>query len=290
MNTNLILEAKGLTKQFEEVAAINRMDLQIERGKVYGLIGRNGAGKTTLLKLLSQMLLPTEGELSYQPEYIKCMSDIAFGRAYNVKFFTSKIKELIEIASCSYENWRQDFADELIDRFELNVKKKYSNSSSGMQTMTSLVIALSANPELLLLDEPYVGLDPINREVFYDFLRKHYLNGEKTVIISSHMIKEIEGYFERSILIDKGNILLNEELEDIKEKSFILSADAKIGSMLEKNYNVLSKEELGNRKTYYVYDKIDSARLSELRDNNVDVSQMDLQTLMIKMLTKGGKI
>ncbi len=290
MNQSNILEIRELTKCFEDTAAIRQLDLKLERGRVYGLIGRNGAGKTTLLKLIGGLLFPSGGEIEINSEWIQKQGDIAFGRAYNIKYFTQRIKDILETASYIYPNWKREYAKELIDRFELDVKKYYHKASSGMQTMTSLILALAADPQLLLLDEPYVGLDPVNREVFYDFLRKHYFDGEKTVVISSHMIKEIEGYFERAIMIDKGQLVLNEEIEDLKERSFIVQADAALAEFVERNFNIVGRETLGSRVTYYIYDKIKDSEKNQIYSMNGEIQSMDLQTLMVKMLTGKEKL
>ncbi|RRD95537.1 ABC transporter ATP-binding protein [Clostridiales bacterium COT073_COT-073] len=290
MNSAYILETQNLTKKFEETIAINDLNLKLEYGKVYGLIGRNGAGKTTFLKLISNMLFPTSGQIKLNSEYLQKEGDIAFGRCYYIKYFTQKIGEIIKFASYSFPNWQQEYAEELIDSFELDVKKKYHRSSSGMQTMTSLIIALAANPQLLLLDEPYVGLDPINREVFYNFLRSHYFDGEKTVIISSHMIKEIEGYFEKAIMLNKGKLILHEDLDRLKQKSFMIQADSGLTEFIERNLHVIGKETLGQRSTFYIFDQIRDAELMEIQTRGGVVQTMDLQTFMVKILTKGEAI
>lgn len=289
MNKSYIIRTKNLTKCFEETVAINNIDLVLEPGKVYGLIGRNGAGKTTLLKLISNMLLPTSGQIETNTEYLPKPEDISFGRAYNFKYFTQKIKNIFKIASMVNPDWKEEYVTELVEAFELDTKKTYHRSSTGMQTMTGLIIALASNPKLLLLDEPYVGLDPVNREVFYHFLRNHYFDGEKTVVISSHIIKEIEGYFEKAIMLEKGNIVLNEELEELKKKSLIVSGGEKLAEYIENNFSYISKETLGNHFTYYIYDKMRDLERSQICSMGGEVQSMDLQTLMVKLSTKGDK-
>lgn len=286
--SNIVLQCQNLVKKFDETTAINQVDLSIEKGKVYGLIGRNGAGKTTLLKLMSSLLFPTEGEILFSSGVKPTGGDIAYGRGYDIKYFSYKIKDIIKTASLSFPHWNKEYEEELVERFELDTKKNYHKSSSGAQTMTSLVLSLAADAKVLLLDEPYTGLDPINREVFYDFLRNHYFDGEKTVIISSHMIKEIEGYFERTIMIDKGKIVLNEDLDTLKSQSFIIQGNQNLSDFVERNLNILSSESLGSHCTYYVYDKIRDSERSKIQSLGGEVLSMDLQTLMVKMLMKGG--
>lgn len=286
MDKSYILQIHNLSKKFGDTLALDNINLGLEKGKVYGLIGRNGAGKTTLLKLISNMIFPTSGQIVKNTDYLGPAGDIAFGRNYDIKYFTHKIEDVFTMAAYAFPNWHQAYMEDLVQAFELDTKKRYHTCSAGTQTMVGLVLALAANPKLLLLDEPYVGLDPINREHFYNFLRKHYFDGEKTVLISSHMIKEIEGYFEKTIIIHKGQVLLNEDLETLKTKTFIIHTNQ--ADWLETSLNVIGKEVLGKRATYYVYDQVNSQVQNKIQADGGQIESMDLQTFMVKMLTQGG--
>ncbi len=269
------IKLTNINKRFEDVHALNNINLELEKGKVYGLIGRNGAGKTTLLKTISQMLNPSSGEVD-----IRDLS-IAYSRSENPVFDMYKSKNLFNIARAVYPNYNLDYEGELIEAFKPDLKKIYGRLSSGMKNTINLIIALSANPDVLLLDEPYVGLDPINREVLYKFLVEKYFDGEHTVVISTHMITEIEGYFENAIVIDKGNIILEDELEKIKEKAVVVSVNEEIKKTLVSKVNVLSVDNIGSRYDVYIYDDI--SKVSNII-SEAKIQKMDLQTLMIKML------
>ncbi len=268
------IKLTNINKRFEDVHALSNINLELQKGKVYGLIGRNGAGKTTLLKTISQMINPSSGEID-----CKDLS-IAYSRSENPIFDMYKSKNLFTIAREVYPNYNLDYEEELIDAFKPNLKKIYSRLSSGMKNTINLIIALSANPDVLLLDEPYTGLDPINREVLYKFLVEKYFDGEHTVVISTHMITEIEGYFENAIVIDKGKIILEDELEKIREKAVVVSVNEEIKKTLESKVNVLSVDNIGSRYDVYIYDDVSKVRniLGETK-----IHKMDLQTLMIKM-------
>jgi ABC-2 type transport system ATP-binding protein len=138
---------------------------------------------------------------------------------------------------------------------------------------------------VLLLDEPYAGLDPINRETFYRILRNRYFNDEKTVIISSHIIKEIEGYFENAIIINKGIILVNETLESIREKSFVVEGPLDLFESLKGQVNVLSYDKIGNHYKVYIYNQLSQRVREEIQEKSGVTTTMDLQDLMIQMCT-----
>lgn len=286
--TNLI-ELKDLSKKYDDTIALNKVNLSFEKGKVYGLIGRNGAGKTTMLKLISNMLNITSGEIIYNTDFIKEVSDITFARDNNWYFSNYKIKRLIQLASAVYPRWNQERCDELIELFELDIKKKYIKASKGMQTMFSIIVALSSGCEVILLDEPYAGLDPINREHFYDYLRNHYFNEDITVIISSHLIKEIEGYFERAIIIDNGEILVDKDMTDIYNMSYEITCNETVYNQLRATKNIIKHSQLAGHYTVQIYDYLNDTEQKELRNLKADIKGMDLQSLFIGLCMKGGK-
>lgn len=151
--------------------------------------------------------------------------------------------------------------------------------------MIALVIALASDAKVLLLDEPYTGLDPVNRAFFYQVLKKYYFNEEKTVIISSHMITEIEGYFENTIILDKGRIRLNETLEDLYKKNFTVEGNDAVMKYLKDRRRVLDIESMMGIHKLFIHDELSSDDVAFIEDNKGTVNGMDLQTFMIKLVT-----
>ncbi|MDA3847572.1 MAG: ABC transporter ATP-binding protein [Vallitaleaceae bacterium] len=284
-----LIEIDLLSKRFDETLALDQINLSIEKGKVYGLIGRNGAGKTTLLKLISGMLIPTKGAIHYDSDYIKEANDICFGRDNNFYLSNYKLKALLDMAKGIFPNWDRDRAKELIDLFEIDTKKYYQKVSKGTQTMISIIISLCSGTDIILLDEPYAGLDPINRENFYSYLRDHYFDGENTVIISSHVIKEVEGYFERAIIIDKGHILIDDDMESIHDRSFELICDEVLFSEIKGTKNIIKHTKLAGQYTLSIYDTISNDEKSNYISKGARINAMDLQDLLVALCTKGGQ-
>lgn len=285
-----MISLKNVSKKYEDTIALKNVNLKFELGKVYGLVGRNGAGKTTILKIIANQLYLTEGSVEIDPTMIKNEEDIVLGRDFCFHLSNYKIKVILAIASRVYSRWDKALEEEMIDLFELDIKKQYLKASKGMQTMVSLIIALCSDATVLLLDEPYSGLDPINREVFYKLLRNKYFNEEKTVIISSHIINEIEGYFESAIIINKGDILVNSDIEAIRKKSTLVEGSKEVYLELMKHCNVLGHEKLANHYTIYLYEELSSDRIAWIEDHEGLIKTMDLQNLMIQMcMTRRGE-
>lgn len=271
-----------LVKEYEDVTAINDISLNFESGKVYGLLGRNGAGKTTLLKIIAKQLSSTSGFV-HLDDVAALEGNICFARDFNPYYMQQRVKTLIFLASRIYPNWDQAYAEDLIELFDLKEKKYYQKLSKGQQTMVSLVIALASDAPILLLDEPYAGLDPVNREHFYRHLRERYLDNDRLVIFSSHLINEVEGYFEEGIIMDKGHILVHDSMENIKSMSYQINGSMDVYDYLKKHKKLIGHEKLAGLTTNYIYDNLSNDEKDHLLGLGATISGMDLQKLMVNL-------
>lgn len=277
------IQIHQLTKNYESTTALHPIQLTFEKGKVYGLIGRNGAGKTTLLKLLANMLQPSGGRIDINEVLLTPHPELCFSRDFNLLYANQKAKNLFSIASTLYPRWDKALCTDLIERFELPYKKEYTKLSKGQQTIISLIIALCSNATVLLLDEPYSGLDPVNREQFYQLLSDLYFNEEKTVIFSSHLISEVEGYFEHGILLHRGQVLINDTMENIRAMSYVIEGNAQVIDYLKTHKKVLKVEKLAGLSTSYVFDHFTEVDFSTLKSLGATLRAMDLQKLMVQL-------
>ncbi len=270
------IKLSNINKYYEEVHALKDVNLEFKKGKVYGLIGRNGAGKTTLLKMISKQIDPSSG--AYESQNFT----FSYSINNNFAFQGLKAKQIFKIANQVYPNYNKAYEEELTKKLNLQTNKLYQKLSSGMKNLVNLIISLSSNADYLLLDEPYVGLDPINRDIIYRFLVDNYFNDDHTVIISSHIITEIEGYFENAIIIQNGEIIVNDDIDKIREKSFVISAPSDKVEILSNKINVLDVESIAGRSSIFVYDDV-----NKLDDSmkELEINHINLETLMIKMLS-----
>lgn len=288
-----IIQCNQLSKQYDDVYAINDFSIQLEENKIYGLIGRNGAGKTTLLKLLANQIFPTSGEvlINDEPfEHMGQMEKVCLAReVIGVKNIEElKVKDILEMASLSYPNWNEELKSDLIRDFELNVKKRYKKLSKGMQTMVGIIIGLSSRAAITLLDEPYVGLDPVARQLFYRYLQEDYAEHPRTIIISTHLMNELQNMFEEVIFIDKGKLLFHKKMEDIQKMAFVLEGKEEEVKDVIKGKKVIHIEKIGRFIAAYVMDTFTDNERRSIRGLDITISGMDLQTLFVH-LTVGKK-
>ena len=171
---NSVLECRELTKKYGKKEVLHSLNLKLEQGKIYGLIGRNGAGKTTLLSLLSAQNPKTQGEILLDGQNVwenqEALKHIYFSREINPNstvYSGLKVKELLKIAAAYLPDWDKEMADSLIQFFHLDVKKRISKLSKGMTSMITIILALASKAEFTFLDEPVAGLDVVAREQFY---------------------------------------------------------------------------------------------------------------------------
>lgn len=286
-----ILECRGLSKKFKKVEAVKGVDLTIEGGKIYGMIGRNGAGKTTLLSMMSAQSKPTDGEVTLNGMHVfenqDCIDKICFSREINTMtplgVNNIKVKELLRMASIFYKNWDKEMADNLIKEFSLDTGKRISKLSKGMLSMVTIIIALASKAEITILDEPVAGLDVVAREQFYKLLLDEYNETGRTFIVSTHIIEEAADLFEEVIIVNDGKILLKENTVDLVERAYHVSGSSEEVDKLIARYEAHQVEKIGRSKGATILVK----KGEELTANdNLTVTQMSLQNLFVALCGK----
>ena len=219
-----LLEIKNLYKNYGEKQVLNNITLTVPRGKIIGLLGKNGTGKTTLIKLINGLLTSTEGEIIFEGKKIGPQSKLNIAylpeRTYLNK--QMKVSEVIEFFNDFYDNFDADKAKKLLKDLDLDINKKLSKMSKGMQEKVQLVLVMSRSADLYILDEPLGGVDPATRDYILDTILSNF-NENASVIISTHLISDIERILDEVIFIDKGRVILHEDADKLrnKEKSSI---------------------------------------------------------------------
>ena len=203
-----MIELKQVTKQYRQATVMKNITLTIDEPGIYCLLGRNGAGKTTLLKSIAGYQNITSGSIQVDGKTIST-SALDTGVSYIENFakhFNLPVQKLLRIASEVNPSYDDEFASEMMERFELDGKKKFHHLSLGMKTMVSTIICLASNKEVVLLDEPVLGFDAIMRVEFYDMLTASFQKHPRIIIVSTHIIEEIAKTIQKLIIIDKGSI------------------------------------------------------------------------------------
>lgn len=213
-----LLECKNLCKSFDDKEVLKNINLTVERGKIVGLLGKNGQGKTTILKLINGLLTPTSGEVlingkSPDVESKKIISYLP-ERTYLDKDMT--VEQVIKFFSEFYDNFDAQKAHRLLADLELDTKQKLAKMSKGMQEKVQLILVMSRNADLYILDEPLGGVDPATRDYILDTILSNFSEGA-SVIISTHLIADIERILDDVIFIDKGEIRLISSADALRD-------------------------------------------------------------------------
>ena len=214
-----LLEIKNLSKSFDGKEVLKGADLCISSGKIVGLLGRNGAGKTTLIKLINDLLTPTTGEILVNGNKIGVESKKVISylpeRTYLNK--QMKVSEVISYFEDFYDNFDSKKAKKLLKDLDLDINQNLSKMSKGMQEKVQLVLVMSRNADLYILDEPLGGVDPETRDYILDTILSNFNEGA-SVIISTHLISDIERILDEVIFIDKGKIILQSDADKLRKK------------------------------------------------------------------------
>lgn len=215
----MLLECKNVTKKFDNKVVLDNINLKIEKGKIYGLLGKNGVGKSTLIKLINDLLTIDEGEILFngKPIGIFSKSHISYlpERTYLDK--DMKVESVIKYFEEFYEDFNTKKAYKLLKDLDLDKDKKISKMSKGMQEKLQLILVMSREADLYILDEPLGGVDPATRDYILDTILSNFKEGS-SVIISTHLISDIERILDNVIFIDKGKIVLTEDADKLREK------------------------------------------------------------------------
>ena len=225
------LVCENISKQYKKKEVLHDINLTIEQGKIYGLVGRNGAGKTTLLSIMTAQNPATGGTVTLDGmpvwENQKALDHLCFSRELNTLSVlgpnTIKVKEYLQMARTYYPNWDREMEQRLVAQFELNTKKKISKLSKGMLSMVTIIVALASKADITILDEPVAGLDVVARDDFYRLLLEEHEATGRTFIVSTHIIEEAANVFEEVIFLKDGEILLKENTQDLLERAVHVS-------------------------------------------------------------------
>ena len=217
-----VIDVCELTRRFGAKTALASVSLSMSRGRVYGLVGANGAGKTTLIKHILGLLRAESGSvrvfgLDPVAEPVRVLSRIGYLSEENDLPGWMRIDELIRYSRAFYPAWDDAYADELRKTFALDPAAKIKSLSKGQKARLGLLIALSYRPELLVLDEPSSGLDPIVRRDILGAVIRTIADEGRTVLFSSHLLEEVEQVADHVTMIHQGTIVLSAPLSDIKE-------------------------------------------------------------------------
>ncbi|MGY1594043.1 ABC transporter ATP-binding protein [Geodermatophilus sp. SYSU D00708] len=238
-----------VTMRFREHTALDAVTTSVETDSITGLLGRNGAGKTTLMQLLTGHRRPTRGRVQvlggdpYENDAV--LSRICFvkeGQRYPDHF---RVQDALDSAAMLFPGWDGDLAAALVRDFDLPPKRAVKKLSRGMNSAVGIVIGLASRAPVTLFDEPYLGLDAVARQLFYDRLLADYAEHPRTVVLSTHLIEEIASLLERVLLIDRGRVLLDADADSLRGSALTVTGPRAAVDAFAAGHEVLHSETLG---------------------------------------------
>lgn len=277
------IEVRDLTKSYGKTTALNNVSVTFKENCIYGLLGRNGAGKSTLLNIISGRTFADSGEVLIDGVNASG-NDSALGKVhlmseqllYNPAL---KVKDMFRTASFYYPDFDTEYALKLCSEYELDTNRKLSKLSTGYRTIAKAVNALACGAPIVFFDEPVLGLDANHRDLFYKHVVNRYSEHPATFVISTHLIEETAGIIERAVVIQKGELLLDNDVEEVRSMGYSVSGKAADVDSFAKGRELMGEDVLGGLKTVYIKGQLSEEELPE----GLTAEPMNLQNIFIHL-------
>ncbi|WP_308465578.1 ABC transporter ATP-binding protein [Rathayibacter soli] len=290
-DTTTVVEVSGLTKRFGSLTAIDDVSFTVEKNKIYGLLGRNGAGKTTIMQLLSGQDFATNGEVrvfGQRPaENARVLQNISFIKESQKYPDDFKPKHVFASAPWFFKNWDADFAAALVDEFELPTNRRIKKLSRGQLSAVGVIVGLASRAPLTFFDEPYLGLDAVARQIFYDRLLADYAEHPRTVVLSTHLIDEVANLLEHVIAIDKGRIIIDQDAESLRDSATTVIGPRTDVDTFTARREVLHREGVGSFASVTIAG-LTTAERGAASAAGLEVAPVSLQQLVVRRTHGSG--
>jgi len=283
-----IVQVTGLSKRFGRFTAVDDASFSIEENRIYGLLGRNGAGKTTIMQLLTGQDFPTEGEISVfgnrPAENAAVLQNVCFIKESQRYPDDFTAKHVFEAAPWFFPNWDSEFAARLISDFRLPLKRRIKKLSRGQTSAVGVIVGLASRAPLTFFDEPYLGLDAVARQTFYDRLLEDYAEHPRTVVLSTHLIDEVANLLEHVIVIDDGKIIIDSDADALRGSATTVAGLASAVDGFVAGREVLHRETIGGFASVTV-GPLDAAARASAAEQGLELSPVSLQQLIVRTTT-----
>jgi ABC-2 type transport system ATP-binding protein len=243
-----VVEVSHLTKRYGAVVTVDDVSFTVEAGKIYGLLGRNGAGKTTIMRILTAQEFATSGDVRvfgehpYENSHVLRQIGFAKDSQKYPRYF--RVSAVLEVTPLFFPNWDRNYASALVAAFQLPLHRRMSALSRGMLSAAGVVVGLASRAPLTIFDEPYLGLDAVARQIFYDRLLEDYAEHPRTVILSTHLIDEVSRLLEHVLVVDQGRLILDEEAEALRGRALTVVGPVATVESFTVGREVLRREPL----------------------------------------------
>lgn len=282
------LQVKNLYKQYSSKLAVNNATFSLEPNRIYGILGRNGAGKSTLLNMIANRLTVSSGDILLDNQPLLTTPEQS-QRVYLTSdedwFFPDyKIKRLFNLAETFYGSFDWEFANELVYAFDLDISKKLKSLSTGYRSIAKLIIALCVPCDYVFLDEPVLGLDANHRILFNKKLLAANERRSRTFIISTHIIEEISYLLEDVIIIDNGEIIVTDSVDNLTQIAKSIAGEVKLVDEFTRGMDIIGEDFLGGLKQTIVLGNI-----TEDCPDGITITPVKLQDVFIYLTRRDGE-
>ncbi|WP_175615177.1 ATP-binding cassette domain-containing protein [Piscibacillus halophilus] len=281
------IKVENLNLNYGNHTALEDVSFELNENKIYGLLGRNGAGKTSLLSILASFNKPSKGAITVDGEdpfeNANIMQHITFLYDKSYKNEAEDIINFLEGIERYRPNFDMSYAEELIEKFKLQKKKPIKEFSKGMQSALNVIIGLASRTPVTIFDEVYLGMDAPSRDIFYKELLKDQQDHPRMMILSTHLVSEMEYLFDEVILLNKGKVLLQEDFHSLISKGASITGNTEIVDDFVKNMRQINVKQLGGMKSVTIYGELHDDQKQAAVDKGLDVSPISLHDLFVHL-------
>ncbi len=280
-----MIEIKNLTYGYKHTPVLTDFNFNETEPSIIALWGRNGAGKTTLMSLVAGHYKPNEGSIKVLGESpynnLDVLENICYIQENHPFGHNWRVDDLLKYGRYFHPNWDQQFAEHLVQVFELPKNKKITKFSKGMKTAVQIILGLASNAKITVLDEPTNGLDAVKRKQFYDALMESYEENPRLILLSTHHIEEIQPLCETIVVVNDGKVLFHEQMEVMREKGIILSGNIDSVEQVTKNISILESSKISSTKKVMIDELYTNEWKKIAEDHHLTIEKATLQDYLI---------
>lgn len=286
----MIVKVENVSLKYGNYAALQDVSFELPDKKIYGLLGRNGAGKTSLLSILASFrkqssgIVTIHGEAPFENASI--MQQVAFLYNKDYKEESDNVKQLLDGVERYRPNFDREYAEYLVKRFKLDQNKAIKKLSKGMQSAVNVTIGLASRAPITIFDEVYLGMDAPSRDIFYKELLEDQAKHPRTIILSTHLVSEMDYLFDEVLLLHDGKIMLQEDYDSLISKGAKITGNAEQVDEFVQSKQTIHVERLGGTKAVTILGELSQEERRTASDKGLEIRPVTLHELFVH-LTKG---
>ncbi|MDQ0208520.1 ATP-binding cassette domain-containing protein [Alkalicoccobacillus murimartini] len=286
------IKAENLSLHIGKNRILNDISFDLSGNKIIGLLGRNSAGKTTLLSVLAAYHSPTIGTLKMNNRDIfedaSIVEQISFIKEESFEYEYDKAKKWLDDRGSFRANYDADYAAHLVKRFKIPMNKKVYNLSRGMKSALTVTLGLASRCPITIFDEAYLGMDAPAREIFYEEVLKDYMEHPRMIILSTHLISEMDSLFEEVLIIKEGSLLMQKNTEELLTEGVSVTGTTEKVDAWAAGKTILKEQTLGNTKSVMVFGSRTNAERQAAIESGLEFGPIALQDLFIHLTEEGA--